>query len=99
MTSYLTSRHGIDVATEVAEFEYANLQAVADYVKESKVDCDFQLTRAVEVQLSEKLNTAMKKSYDRLVEAGSKLTKENVFYINSRDAEMVRCPNSTSGAI
>lgn len=88
MASYLASKHGIDAATEVADFELDNVRAVEEYVRNSGADCDFFLTRAVDVQLSESHNTSLKAGYDRLIDASVESTK-SVFYLHGKDAEMV----------
>lgn len=93
MTSYLASKFGIEAATEVADFELANLSALQEYVKTAEVDCDFHLTRAVDVQLNSKLNTSLKNGYEKLLQAGAEVTK-NVFYVDGKEAEIV-CWNAS----
>lgn len=88
MTSYLASKFGIKAATEVADFELANLSALQEYVRTAEVDCDFHLTRAVDVQLNSKLNASLKNGYEKLLQAGAEVTK-NVFYVDGKEAEIV----------
>ncbi|KAK7222899.1 hypothetical protein V2G26_010902 [Clonostachys chloroleuca] len=97
MASYLASKHGIDAATEVADFELDNVRAVEEYVRNSGADCDFFLTRAVDVQLSESHNTSLKAGYDRLIDASVESTK-SVFYLHGKDAEMISGIKGAKGA-
>lgn len=88
MTSHIAAKYGIDAAAEVAEFELANVKEVEEFVRNSGADCDFYLTRAMDVQLSEKHNALLKANYDRLINAGVEVTK-SAFYIHDKAAEMV----------
>ncbi|GKU09364.1 unnamed protein product, partial [Fusarium langsethiae] len=58
LCSGMAEKHGVDAAAEIAEFELANLEAVKDYIIDNNVDCDFMMTQAVDVQLSEEHNSA-----------------------------------------
>lgn len=88
MTAFLASKFGIAAATEVAEFEFANAKAVETFAKESGADCEYFVTRAVDVQLSEPHNASIKAGYDSLLAAGVDVTR-NAFYMHGKDAEMV----------
>jgi hypothetical protein len=83
-----TSEYGIEAAAEVASFEAANVKAVTEYVQQNKVDCDFVLTRAVDVQLSTGHQHRIKEGYDKLIAAGIETTKDT-FCVEGKDAEMV----------
>lgn len=80
--------YGLQAATEVADFERANVEAVTKYVTEEKVDCDFVLTRAIDVQLSDSLSDRIKREYKSLVDAGLTTAKET-FAIPDKHAERV----------
>ncbi|KAF4442689.1 Gamma-glutamylputrescine oxidoreductase [Fusarium acutatum] len=82
------SEYGMEAAAEVASFEAANVKAVTEYIQQNKVDCDFVLTRAVDVQLSTGHQRRIKEGYDRLVAAGLEPTK-NTFCVEEKDAEMM----------
>ncbi|KAF9776929.1 hypothetical protein IL306_004819, partial [Fusarium sp. DS 682] len=97
LCSSMASKHGIDAAAEIAEFELANVEAVKNYVLENNVDCDFVLTQAVDVQLSEEHNTAIKAGYDKLINAGVNATKR-AFYIDGKYAEMISGIKGAKGA-
>lgn len=79
--------HGVEAAAEVAEFEHMNLQAVSKLIVEQNIDCDFILTRAIDVQLGNDVNEKVKAAYERL--RGTGIAKD-VFAIPDKFAEKVR---------
>lgn len=96
LCSSLAERYGVKAASEIAEFEQANVNAVRTYVRDAGVDCDFVLTRAIDVQISKGHNTALKKRYDSFIAAGGKIAKEAT-YVDGKDAETVsRAPSRGS---
>ncbi|KAH8673197.1 FAD dependent oxidoreductase [Ilyonectria robusta] len=72
--SRLATEYGIDAAAEVANFESANVDAVTEFIRENKVDCDFILTRATDVQFSVEHQEKVRAGYERLLAAGVKAT-------------------------
>lgn len=78
--------YGFEAAAEVAEFEHMNLQAVSKLIVEQNIDCDFILTRAIDVQLGDDVNEKAKAGYERLRRTG--VAKE-VFAIPDKFAEKV----------
>lgn len=85
----MAEKHGVEDASEIAEFEKANVNAVNTYIRNFDVDCDFVLTRAIDVQLSEKHDEALKRRYDGFIAAGGSIAKEAT-YVQGDDAESVR---------
>ncbi|QKD56842.2 FAD dependent oxidoreductase [Fusarium oxysporum Fo47] len=73
--SRIANEYGIEAATELANFEFANVDAIANYVREEDVDCDFVLTRAIDVQLSASHQEKLRTGYNSLVEQGVEATK------------------------
>jgi predicted 3-demethylubiquinone-9 3-methyltransferase (glyoxalase superfamily) len=73
--SRIANEYGIEAATELANFEFANVDAVADYIREEDVDCDFVLTRAMDVQLEASHQEKLRAGYNSLVEKGVEATK------------------------
>jgi hypothetical protein len=73
----------------VASFEAANVSAVKDLVETEGLDCDFHLTRAIDVYLDAE-------HARQTTEAWKKLRREktidlrDVAYIPEKDAERVR---------
>lgn len=84
----MSEKHGVKAGAEIAEFEVANLEAAGEYIRANGVDCDFTMTQAVDVQLTEDHNTALKSRYDRFIAAGASIAK-SAFYLDGKDAEMV----------
>ncbi|KAG8349655.1 hypothetical protein FVEN_g12119 [Fusarium venenatum] len=70
LCSGMATKHEIDVAAEIVEFELANLEALQDYVIDNNVDCDFIMNQTVDVQLSEEHNSSLKRGFDDLASAG-----------------------------
>ncbi|KAG5773036.1 hypothetical protein H9Q73_012303 [Fusarium xylarioides] len=86
--SAYASEYGIEAAAEVASFEAANVRAVTDYIQQNKVDCDFVLTRAVDVQLSTGHQRRIKEGYEKPIAVGLEPTK-HTFSVEGKDAEMM----------
>jgi glycine/D-amino acid oxidase-like deaminating enzyme len=91
----IAAAHGLEAAAELADFEVANLSAVGDYIQREKVDCDFKLTRAVDVQLDLGVHTRIKAGYDALRLAGVEAAK-NVEYYEGQAAREVGDQSSPS---
>ena len=79
---------GIDAAAELATFEAANVYAVKDLVESENLDCDFQLTRSLDVYLDEKHAKETEAAYRKLVEAGVADLHDTAF-IGEKDAQRV----------
>ncbi|KAF5671680.1 oxidoreductase [Fusarium heterosporum] len=97
LSGSMAARYGVDAAAEIAEFELANLEVVKDYVQDNNVDCDLILTQAVDVQLSEEHNRALKTGYDKLIDAGVAATKK-AFYLDGKYAEKISGVKGAKGA-
>ncbi|KAL4725811.1 hypothetical protein ACLX1H_006485 [Fusarium chlamydosporum] len=97
LCSSMASKHGVDKAAEIAEFEIANLEAVKNYILDNNVDCDFMMTQAVDVQLSEEHNLTLKSGFDNLLNAGVSATKR-AFYIDGKYAEKISGIKGAKGA-
>ncbi|KAH6628984.1 FAD dependent oxidoreductase [Boeremia exigua] len=80
------AEYGLDAAAEVAEFEHANLQAVSDFIIENNVDCDYIVTRAVDVQLGDDVYNKAKAGYELLKKSR---TGKDVFAIPDSLAEKI----------
>ncbi|UPK90513.1 hypothetical protein LCI18_001448 [Fusarium solani-melongenae] len=71
----LAQEYGLKAAAEVADFESANVAAMTELIRQEKIDCDFVVTRAVDVQLSEGQHRRLREGYENLVEAGVQSTR------------------------
>lgn len=91
----LAKEYGVEAAAEVADFEAANVEAVADFVRDEKVDCDFVLTRAIDVQLSEEHQRRVQAGYQELLDQGVKATKQ-AYCAPPEIAETVDIPECAS---
>jgi glycine/D-amino acid oxidase-like deaminating enzyme len=97
LASNVAEKHGTRAGAEIAEFEVANLEAVRDYVRATGAECDFTITQAVDVQLSQQHNTALKARYDKFISDGGDIAK-SAFYIDGKDAEMISGVKGAKGA-
>ena len=88
LASKISERLGVEAAAEIADFEMANVNAVKNYIQEAGVDCDFTLTQAVDVQLSERHNSSLKSRYDKFIAAGAASAQEATYH-EGKDAEEV----------
>ncbi|KAJ5645936.1 hypothetical protein N7490_002308 [Penicillium lividum] len=82
----LAAEHGVDAAAEVAAFEAKHVRAVKEFVEKEGIDCDYTITKAVDVQLDETHFEKLKDGHNRLVAGGSKPTT-GAQIIESEDAE------------
>lgn len=64
------------------------MKAVADFIREEKIDCDFVITRAMDIHFSENQHKGMKERYEKLVGAGVESTR-NTFCPPEEFAEQV----------
>ncbi|KAI7968645.1 hypothetical protein EIK77_002238 [Talaromyces pinophilus] len=79
-------RAGIERAVEVTEFEVAHLNAIKSLVEKENIDCDFTLTRSIDVWCNEEAAIKAKKLYDTLASRNLDYMKD-VFFVLGKDAE------------
>lgn len=84
----LEAEYGVEAAVEVAAFEVKHVHAVKDFVDKKKLDCDYTVTKAIDVQLSSDHFQKLKSGYERLVSNGSEPTTQ-AHFVNAEDAESV----------
>lgn len=75
-------------AASFARFEAQNVLAVKNLVEEEGIDCDFVLTRAVDVYLDEEHSKATLENFGKLKELGKADLRE-VEVLEGREAEEV----------
>lgn len=80
--------YGVEAAAEVAAFEAKHVHAIKDFVDKEKIDCDYTVTKAIDVQLSSDHFQKLKNGYERLISNGSEPTKQARF-VNAENAESV----------
>ncbi|KAJ5373478.1 FAD dependent oxidoreductase superfamily [Penicillium concentricum] len=98
-------RGGTERALEVIEFEIAHIQAIKSLVEKEKIDCDFTLTRSIDVWSNEEAARKAKKLYDTLVSRDLEYMKD-VFFVLGKDAEGISgvkgakaCASFTAGTL
>ncbi|EME79257.1 uncharacterized protein MYCFIDRAFT_34106 [Pseudocercospora fijiensis CIRAD86] len=65
-----THKYGAEQAASFAKFEARNVLAVNELVTKEKIDCDFVLTRALDVYLDDEHSKATKEAFDELSTIG-----------------------------
>ena len=85
-----TKKYGAANAAAFARFEAANIYAVKEMVEKENIDCDFVLTRAVDVYLDEVHAKATYDAYQELRRIGA-ADLGDVQYLEGPKAEAVRC--------
>lgn len=87
LTKY-SKKFGVEAATEFAKFEAANVTAVKNVVEKESIDCDFVLTRAMDVYLDERQAEVVEKEW-REVQRLGKASLGEVQFIKGCSAERV----------
>ncbi|GKT90075.1 FAD dependent oxidoreductase [Colletotrichum tofieldiae] len=96
--SSLVATHGIEAATECAEFEARNLPAVKSVIEAEGIDCDFVLTRAVDALMSDAICDRMKSGVDMLRKNGVSVMKD-VYYAHGAEAEQISGVKGVKGCL
>ncbi|KAJ5625850.1 hypothetical protein N7510_002159 [Penicillium lagena] len=84
--SELAAEYGPEAAEEVARFERSHVDAITRLVRTEKIDCDFVLTKAIDVQLHLNECKKVKARFDRLPGLGVK-SAESVSFTDQKGAE------------
>jgi hypothetical protein len=82
------NRAGPEAAAEIAEFEIAHVHAIKKVIEEEKIDCDFTLTRSIDVWCNEEAAKNARTIYDEMVAHGFEYMDDVIFY-TGKDAEGV----------
>ncbi|KAK5806037.1 hypothetical protein VI817_000295 [Penicillium citrinum] len=82
----LAADYGGDAAAEVAAFEAKHVYAFKDFVAKENIDCDYTVTRAIDVQLNRAHYEKTKAGFQRLIAGGCAATKQ-AHFIDAGDAE------------
>jgi proline dehydrogenase len=86
-------RYGLEAASEVADFEFAHVQTVAQLIKKEKIDCDFTMTKTFDVYTDVEKAKEVKHAYHQLLKAGvAKTTMDDLTWTDSDRAEEVIFP-------
>lgn len=88
MPNYI-KKYGFKMAVEISNFEMSHLQVLKDIVEKERIDCEFTLTRSMDVFLEEEPALQCKKAYDLMCQSGVS-TMKDVQFTPSQYAEGVR---------
>ncbi|KAF2680082.1 FAD dependent oxidoreductase [Lentithecium fluviatile CBS 122367] len=84
----VAASHGIEAAAELAEFEASHVPAIKKLVEDEHIDCDFVLTRCVDVLLTDDIYARMKAGVDLLRKANVSVMKD-VYFASGAKAEQL----------
>lgn len=84
-----SQKYGAQNAAEFAKFEAANDLAVKDLVEKENIDCDYHLTRAMDVYLDPEHAKQTEHSYKELLKLGI-ASLSDVQFVSCENAESVR---------
>ncbi|EPS30043.1 hypothetical protein PDE_04993 [Penicillium oxalicum 114-2] len=73
-------RAGTQAGAEIAEFEIQNLRALKKTVEQEKIDCDFTLTRSIDVWCNADAAKKAKAVYDRMTAESLEYMEDVAFY-------------------
>ncbi|KAH8645542.1 FAD dependent oxidoreductase [Tricladium varicosporioides] len=96
--SNLIKTHGVKAALECAEFEFAHLRAIKRIVEEDEIDCDFVLTRTMDVFMSEEVCTTMLDKVKLLEKNGLKVL-DDVYSLQGAEAEQFTGVKGAKGCL
>lgn len=85
----LIAKYGIQEAVEISKFEISHIQVIKDLIEKEGIDCEFTLTRSMDVFLDEEPALECKKAFDLLMAYGFTSVKE-VQFTPAKYAEGVR---------
>jgi glycine/D-amino acid oxidase-like deaminating enzyme len=101
----LIERVGIDLALEVPEFEIAHLPVLKSLIEKEKIDCDFTLTRSIDVWCNEEAALKAKEMFD-ILRSRNLETMKDVFFVLGKEAEGLSgvkgakaCASFTAGSL
>lgn len=89
-----TKKYGAENAAEFSRFEAANILAVKALVEKENIDCDFILTRAVDIYVNPDHAKECEANYQELRRIGI-APLGDVHYLGKKDAERVSLSTST----
>lgn len=86
--STLAAEYGVVAASEVAAFEGKHVHAMKDFVDIENIDCNYTVTKAIDVQLSPDHFAKLKDGYESLISKECDPT-EQARLVGTEDAELV----------
>lgn len=73
-------RAGPEAGAEIAEFEIAHVHAIKKVIEEEGIDCDFTLTRSIDVWCNEEAAKKAKAVYDQMAARRFDYMDDAIFY-------------------
>jgi hypothetical protein len=89
-------RAGPEAAAEIAEFEIAHVQAIKKLVESEQIDCDFTLTRTIDVWCNEQAAEGARKVYERMKGHGFAYMDDVDFHTGKNVEGVCLIPNCTN---
>lgn len=89
-----TALYGAKAAADLAKFESSQVLAIKEVVYKENIDCDYQLTRAVDVSLDQAHVDKSELEFNELVKNGAESVRD-VHFTSKKYAEQVHGKRST----
>jgi hypothetical protein len=84
----LSQKYGTQQAVEFANFEAANVRAVKTLIEKEKIDCDFHLTRSMDVYLDASHAKVVEEGYYELQRQGVANLQDVMFQCGEKAEEV-----------
>ncbi|KAI9054512.1 hypothetical protein LZ554_001669 [Drepanopeziza brunnea f. sp. 'monogermtubi'] len=81
-------RDGLQAGVDIAEFEIDHLNAIKKVIEAENIDCDFTITRTVDVWMNQTAATKARQTYDLMMKHNLKYM-DDVFFTKPQDAENI----------
>lgn len=82
-------RHGVEAGAELASFELSHVKALKDVIIKEGIECDFNITRNMNVYLNEGAGEKAKRKYEALASQGHSFV-DDIHYTPQKHAEEAR---------
>lgn len=94
-----TKEYGEKKCAEIANFEYEHLAAFKELIEEENIDCDFVLTRAMDIHLSPASNKKCLENYEAMKQNPYILCKNDIMLYEGQAARTVSKNEKTQIAV
>lgn len=88
MPAYI-KKYGLQMAMEISKFEMSHIQVMKEIIERAEIDCDFTLTRSMDVFLEEEPALKCQRVNELMANSGVTSLRD-VQFTPAKDAEGVR---------
>lgn len=98
-TLSFTDKYGEKGCADIANFEYAHIAAMKELIEAEQIDCDFVLTRAVDVHLSPEANERCLRNYQAMMKNPYITCKSDLQLLTGEQAKVTSKSEDTEVAV